>query len=743
MIRFAIFILIEISIFEKFTHQLFKRMDFVLLQNCKAYDGHFKKMASKCSVLILLSFLIIQNVVGQAEIQNPAFPFWKIKGNTNTDTAVNFLGTTDGNYLTFRTNNVRRLTIDLDGNTGLGTIYPQEKLHLSGIGSSARLEGVGTGGSYLNNTTLSADKIVWADANGTLRGLPNGIAGSILAIDNTTNSPLWINGNGLFWKLTGNSGITTPAVPAVYGTSTILTTENWIGTTDANDFVIGTNKIERVRIMKSTGFVGIGTAAPANKLTVQPSVFTTAATASTYALAINNITGVQDITLGSSASFSYLQSWNTKPLLLNSLGNFLGVNLTTAPIQNLDINGRINVTNGVIQRGTTAITATSDLGLYSQVSGNWIRLASNSAPIKFFTDQGGTTGIGTNATMSVDPNGGVIMGSNGAPAANSILEIVSTTKGILFPRMTEAERDAIPAPGCGLHIYNTTQQCLNYWDCNNNIWNSYCCPAVVATVSSSTNCYNLFSATGSYAIPRCVVLKINAGVTIGGCVGGGCGGAAVNCSGFPSGTKITIYNNGTIIGKGGDGGTGGRESDAICQGDFCATAGQCGGDAILGAAGVQITVINTGTISGGGGGGGGGAGGGCSAGGGGGGGAGIPGGAAGGGNSFNCTSGFVCGCGGRTGSSSGGGAGSTFVPGGPGAGAGSSSSGCSCNQNGANGGGGGSLTNNGSAGSGVGGGCLGSCSGAGGAGGVAGAALRGNGGGSTLTGGTVTGVVIP
>jgi len=42
------------------------------------------------------------------------------------------------------------------------------------------------------------------------------------------------------------------------------------------------------------------------------------------------------------------------------------------------------------------------------------------------------------------------------PNASSLLDISSTTKGILIPRMTQAQRDAIVGPATGLMIYQTT-----------------------------------------------------------------------------------------------------------------------------------------------------------------------------------------------------------------------------------------------------------------------------------------------
>ena len=49
----------------------------------------------------------------------------------------------------------------------------------------------------------------------------------------------------------------------------------------------------------------------------------------------------------------------------------------------------------------------------------------------------------------------------GMPDSKSILDLTSTTKGLLPPRMTEVERDAIASPSTGLVIYNTTANQLN------------------------------------------------------------------------------------------------------------------------------------------------------------------------------------------------------------------------------------------------------------------------------------------
>ncbi len=52
-------------------------------------------------------------------------------------------------------------------------------------------------------------------------------------------------------------------------------------------------------------------------------------------------------------------------------------------------------------------------------------------------------------------------GSN--PDASAMLDVSSNDKGLLIPRMTEDERDAISSPVAGLMIYNTTDSCFNYY----------------------------------------------------------------------------------------------------------------------------------------------------------------------------------------------------------------------------------------------------------------------------------------
>ena len=62
------------------------------------------------------------------------------------------------------------------------------------------------------------------------------------------------------------------------------------------------------------------------------------------------------------------------------------------------------------------------------------------------------------------------IGTN-APAPSAQLDISSTNKGFLIPRMTTAQRDLIANPATGLQIFNTDDNCTDIFDGTNRIKN--------------------------------------------------------------------------------------------------------------------------------------------------------------------------------------------------------------------------------------------------------------------------------
>lgn len=72
------------------------------------------------------------------------------------------------------------------------------------------------------------------------------------------------------------------------------------------------------------------------------------------------------------------------------------------------------------------------------------------------------TGTANNALA-----GSLTVGSTTDAVASAIVDIQSTTRGFLAPRMTTTERNAIASPATGLQIYNTTLQAINVYDGTN------------------------------------------------------------------------------------------------------------------------------------------------------------------------------------------------------------------------------------------------------------------------------------
>ncbi|MEI6766663.1 MAG: glycine-rich protein [Bacteroidota bacterium] len=68
---------------------------------------------------------------------------------------------------------------------------------------------------------------------------------------------------------------------------------------------------------------------------------------------------------------------------------------------------------------------------------------------------------------------GAAVNTSGAPPDNSaIFDVSSNQKGMLMPRMTEQERNAIVNPADGLLIFNTTTKCINIY--TNSFWGQIC-----------------------------------------------------------------------------------------------------------------------------------------------------------------------------------------------------------------------------------------------------------------------------
>ncbi|HRG88928.1 MAG TPA: hypothetical protein PLW44_07930, partial [Chitinophagales bacterium] len=159
----------------------------------------------KKTTALLLLWLVYTSVNAQSETLNPVSPFWKIKGNSGTNSGSHFVGTTDNISLRFRTNNAERLVIDSNGLVGIGVVSPVRMLHIGGLANTIRVGGLSTGGTFIAAPSASTHKLLYADANGDITAIPNGSAGQLLII-NGSGIPAWTTGSAGPTGATGPTG---------------------------------------------------------------------------------------------------------------------------------------------------------------------------------------------------------------------------------------------------------------------------------------------------------------------------------------------------------------------------------------------------------------------------------------------------------------------------------------------------------------------------------------------------------
>ena len=165
---------------------------------------------------------------------------WHLNGNTGTNSSTNFLGTTDNQSLSFKTNNVERMNIFSDGRVVVNstTAFATSVFHSASTGAedAITVNAAGTGiGIYSQNTGTGA----------ALTGLANGANPAITA--SSTNATIGTiltrntNASGTGIVASGNNQ------PQIYLTS---------GSGGA--FVGNTGVYSRAQIATGTGVVGVG-----------------------------------------------------------------------------------------------------------------------------------------------------------------------------------------------------------------------------------------------------------------------------------------------------------------------------------------------------------------------------------------------------------------------------------------------------------------------------------------------------
>jgi len=276
------------------------------------------------------------------------------------------------------------------------------------------------------------------------------------------------------------------------GSGTTNYVPKWTGSTALGNSLIqddGTN-------------VAIGTTPATYKFRVSGNVFSSSYFVGTTTNTLNQFKSGGLISFASSGTSSYTQigydatlnsGWITavtegsayRPIIIG-YGSNVGISTTAAPTSRLEIQSSNFPAITLRKTGV----GTWNLGNRTEGSGTQMNISYGTTDILNVTAAGrvliGTT---TESTFLLDVNGNARVstsayfattsGSVGigttSPNASALLDVSSTTKGFLPPRMTGAQAEAISTPATGLMVYanngnGATITSIGWWGFNGTTW---------------------------------------------------------------------------------------------------------------------------------------------------------------------------------------------------------------------------------------------------------------------------------
>lgn len=239
---------------------------------------------------------------------------------------------------------------------------------------------------------------------------------------------------------------------------TMAASEAWTDTAQGTYIMFETTpngsatRAERLRI-DPAGNVGIGTTNPGGKIHLLDSntgaypslIFDDAAADTDFWMALNQNNDGYD---NDSFQIGKGITPGTSPLFVIDKSGNVGIG-TAGPITQLEL-GAAAAADTKLRLSESGLTnAWHIVKIKSTNSTN-----ANNLQINHFN---GTNWVNV---LELSTAGTVALGTN-APSTSALLDITSTTRGLLPPRMTTAQRDAIGTPANGLVVYNTTTNTLD------------------------------------------------------------------------------------------------------------------------------------------------------------------------------------------------------------------------------------------------------------------------------------------
>jgi hypothetical protein len=211
------------------------------------------------------------------------------------------------------------------------------------------------------------------------------------------------------------------------------------------------------------------------------------------AISTNQVRSLNDLyDSGGTNGFTFYNNGGTIRGRIYATGNwFIGASPTDAGFK-LDVNGTARVsdnlllTNGIIATSTATtrlqgslnyfthnrIGSSGALGFKIAVSGTDVsfwRRDDGSGDVEFGNATIYGLSLFTNNTSKVYiASGGQVGIGTTAPNANALLDLTSTTRGFLPPRMTTTQKNAIASPAEGLQVWDTTLKLMSVY--NGTTW---------------------------------------------------------------------------------------------------------------------------------------------------------------------------------------------------------------------------------------------------------------------------------